>query len=68
MTTPWKKIGEVAIEIAAATVVILTTVFVERCIRTVAEEGAGSAVESDRDEEPSKLDESESTTNARFSK
>ena len=31
----WKKIGEVAIEIAAATVVILTTVFIERCLRTV---------------------------------
>ena len=36
--------GEVAIEIAAATVVILTTVFIERCLRTMGEDGAGSAL------------------------
>ena len=39
----WKKIGEVAIEITAATVVILTTVFIERYLRTVGEESSGSS-------------------------
>jgi hypothetical protein len=44
MSEPWwKKIGEVAIEIAAATVVIVTTVFIERCLRTVGEESSGSS-------------------------
>ena len=38
---------EVAIEIAAATVVILTTVFIERCLNTVGEEDAGSALKPD---------------------
>ena len=46
-TTWWKKIGEVVIEIAAATVAILTTVFIERCLRTDGEEGAGSVLEPD---------------------
>ena len=55
MSTPWwKKIGEVAIEIAAATVVILTTVFIERCLRTAGEEGVGSALELDGDEKQSR--------------
>ena len=50
--TPWwKKIGEVAIEIAAATVVILTTVFIERCLRTAGDESSGSStLEPDGDE------------------
>jgi hypothetical protein len=39
MSEPWwKKLGEVAIEIAAATVVIVTTVFIERCLRTGSDE------------------------------
>ena len=51
MSEPWwKKIGEVAIEIAAATVVIVTTVFIERCLRTVGEENSGSTAELDGDE------------------
>jgi hypothetical protein len=52
MSEPWwKKIGEVAIEIAAATVVIVTTVFIERCLRTGRDEGSGSALEPDGDVE-----------------
>ena len=51
MSEPWwKKIGEVAIEIAAATIVIVTTVFIERCLRTVGEEGSGSSAELDGNE------------------
>ena len=54
MSTPWwKKIGEVAIEIAAAAVVIVTTVFIERCLRTAGEESSSSAFKLDGDEEPS---------------
>jgi hypothetical protein len=57
MSTPWwKKIGEVAIEIAAATAVILTTVFIERCLRTVGEYGAASVLEPDGDEERSRTE------------
>ena len=54
MTTPWwKKMGEVAIEIATATVVILTTVFIERCLRTIGEEGASGALKADGEDERS---------------
>ncbi len=55
MATPWwKKIGEVAIEIAAATVVILTTVFIERCLRTAGEDSSGSALDPDGERERSR--------------
>jgi hypothetical protein len=61
MTTPWwKKVAEVAIEIAAATVVIVTTVFIERCLRTVGEEDAGSAFDLDGDEGRSRSEGSKS--------
>jgi hypothetical protein len=60
MATPWwKKIGEVAIEIAAATVVILTTVFIERALSTVSENRAEGALGPD-DEARSKSEESKS--------
>jgi hypothetical protein len=52
MSEPWwKKIGEVAIEIAAVTVVIVTTVFIERCLRTASDESSGNALEPDGEEE-----------------
>jgi len=48
MSEPWwKKIGEVAIEIAAVTAVIVTTVFIERCLRTATDQ----TLEPDGDEE-----------------